>query len=275
MGDQSRGDAKAKHANLVDHRAGKAAGETMSASTTGVSPVTRPGRPWYALGFSFLLSLVFSLWFASVIGRNLGLFFAGLVLVSILAPLLVVSEDALLRRVSLLIGIVAAIAVVWLSCVFNDSITLREWSRATLVLLIYAFAIAGLAVLLQRIRIPPAAVVILSLAWLSWPIWLAPALGRRESAERIVGVLVAANPTFAMQGALFQSFPVPWAQYRIAYQLTNIGDDIPYEMPTSVFWCVLLHGLIGLIAMLAAHWCWRADPGRPEHPPADQLSKST
>jgi hypothetical protein len=224
---------------------------------------------------SFFLSLVFSLWFACVIGRNLGLFFAGLVLASILGPLLVVSEATLLGRVSLLIGIVAAIAIVWLSCIFNDVITLWEWSRATLVLLIYTFAIAGVAALLQRIRIPPAAVVILSLAWLSWPIWLAPALGRRESAERTVGVLVAANPTFAMQGALFQSFPVPWAQYRIAYQLTNIGDDIPYEMPASVFWCVLLHGSMALIAMLAAHWHWRASPARPEHPPADQSPKST
>src|SRR5258706_7808376 len=247
----------------------------MSASTTGVSPVIRAGRPWYALGFSFLLSLVFLLWLASVIGRNLGLFFAGLVLASILGPLLVVSEDALLRRVSLLIGVVAAIAIIWLSCVFNDSITLREWSRATLVLLIYTFAIAGLAVLLQRIRIPPAAVVILSLAWLSWPIWLAPTLRGGKSAERVVAVLVTANPTFAMQGALFQSFPVPWAQYRIAYQLTNIGDDIPYQMPTSILWCVLLHGLIALIAMLAAHWRPVPNPAPPEHPPADQLSKST
>src|SRR5205814_3886332 len=114
------------------------------------------------------------------------------------------------------------------------------WSRATLVLLIYIFAIAGLAALLQRVRIPPAVAVLLSIAWLSWPIWLASVLRGRESAERVVAVLVAANPTFAMQGSLFKSFPVPWAQYRIAYQLTNIGDDIAYQMPTSVFWCVLL-----------------------------------
>src|SRR5258706_640580 len=109
----------------------------MSASTTGVWRVTRPGRPWYALGFSFLLSLVFLLWLASVIGRNLGLFFSGLVLASILAPLLVVFEAMLLRRVLLFIGIVAAIAIVLLSCGFNESTTILAWSPATPVLLVY------------------------------------------------------------------------------------------------------------------------------------------
>ena len=98
----------------------------MSACTTGVSPVTRPGRPWYVLGFSFSLSVTFSLWLAWVVGRNLGLFFGGLILGSLLAPLLVVAEDNLLRRASLLVGLVAAITIVWLGCVFNNTITLWE-----------------------------------------------------------------------------------------------------------------------------------------------------
>src|SRR5438876_1142672 len=85
----------------------------------------------------------------------------------------------------------------------------------------YALGFSSLAAFLVRIRISPAVVVILCLAWLSWPIWLAPALRGRASAERIVAVLVAANPIFAIQGALLRSFPVPWAQYRIAYRLTN------------------------------------------------------
>jgi len=211
---------------------------------------------------------VFSLWFAIVIGRNLGLFFAGLVLSSVLTPLLVIAESDLRQRLTILIGITSAIAIVWLSCVFNDTITLREWSRGTLVLLIYTLAIGSLGAAFERFRIPPAVVVILSLAWLSWPIWLAPALRGRESAERIVGVLVVANPTFAIQSALSSSFSVPWAQARIAYHLTNIGDDIPYQLP-SVFWCVLLNAIIALIAMPAAHWRWRASPARPAYPPAD------
>jgi len=233
---------------------------------TAVWAVLRAGGPCYA--FSFLLSLIFSVWLGAVIGRNLGMFFAGLILASVLAPLLVVAEEGGLRRILIVVGIVAAIVMVWISCLFNDTITLREWSRASLVLLIFAFASAALAGLLVRIRIPPAVVVILSLAWLSWPIWLAPALRGGASSERIVGRLVIVNPTFAMQGALSQSFPVPWAQSRIAYRLTNIGDDIPYQMPTTIAWCVLLHAVIAIIAMLAAHRRWRAaNPALPEHPP--------
>src|SRR5437588_13121335 len=113
-------------------------------------------------GFSVLVSLVFSLWLAVVLGRNLGLFFGGLVLASILTPLLAVSETELARRLAIVMGIIAAIAIVWLSCVSNDAITLWEWARAMVVLLIFALAAAALATLLVRISIPPAVVVILS-----------------------------------------------------------------------------------------------------------------
>src|SRR5215204_5822038 len=95
-------------------------------------------------GFSFLLSVLFSVWFAFVIGRNLGLFFGGLILASILTPLLIVAETNLPGRLSIAVGIVLAIAIVWLSCVSNDAITLGEWLGAVLVLLIFALAAAGL-----------------------------------------------------------------------------------------------------------------------------------
>jgi hypothetical protein len=248
----------------------------VTTSGTGVPPVILPLRPWYVLGLSFSISLLLSLWFAFLIGRNLGLFFGGLVLAAILAPLLVVAERDLSRRLSIAGGIVAAIAIVWLGSVFNGTIGIGEWFSGTLVLLIFTLAITALAALLERIHIPPAVVVILSLAWLSWPVWLAPSLRGRESSERTVAVLVAANPTFAIQGALSQSFPVPWAQHRIAYRLTNIGDDIPYQMPTSIVRCLIVHGVIAAIAMLGAHWPRRARlAAPPAHPPADQSPIST
>lgn len=222
-------------------------------------------------GFSFLVSLLLSLWLAFLIGRNLGLFFSGLVLASILAPLLIVAEESFSRRVSIAGGIAGGIAIVWLSCVFNDTIAFGEWIGATLVLLFLSLSIAAVAALLAKTRIPPAAVVVVSLAWLSWPVWLAPVLPGREST---VAVLVAANPTFAMQGALSQSFPVPWAQHRIAYRLTNIGDDISYQMPTSTVPCLIVHGVIATAAMFAAHWP-RKGRDLPAHPPADRSPIST
>ena len=246
----------------------------MTSSTTGTLRVKRRRRPWYMLGISFNIALLFSIWFAVFIGRNLGLFFGGLVLATALAPPLVVAEKRLPHQLSIVAGIVGAIGIVWLSCVFNDTISLWEWSRVTLVLLTYTLAISAIGLLISRVRIPPAVVIVLSFAWLSWPIWLAPALRGRESSERVAAILIAANPTFAIQGALSNSFPVPWAQHRIAYRLTNIGDDIPYEMPTSILRCVIAHGIIAAIAMLAAHWP-RRDRAQPAHPPADLSPRST
>jgi hypothetical protein len=226
-------------------------------------------------GFSFLLSLLLSLWSAFLIGRNLGLFFGGLILASILAPLLVITEREILRHLTVVASVTAGIGVVWLSCVFNDSIRFGEWSAASLVLLIYTLAVAALAVLLNRIRIPPAVVVVLALAWLCWPIWLAPILRGRAASERVVEVLVSFNPAFAIQGALFRSFPVPWAQHAIAYRLTNIGDDIPYQMPTSILRFLIVHGIIAAIALFAARRKRELTPALQVHPPADQSPRST
>src|SRR5882672_10164000 len=115
MGDQSGGHAQAQHKSLADYRARETAGDqtmTIAPRTTGILPVSRPGRPWYEWTFAFLLSFSFSIWFAVAIGRNLGLFFAGLTLATILAPM-IAGKNPLPC-----LSIVAAIALVWLSCVF-------------------------------------------------------------------------------------------------------------------------------------------------------------
>jgi hypothetical protein len=204
---------------------------------------------------------------AWAVGRNLGLILGGLAIIAILAPTIVLAETSWRGRVIIVIGIGCGIAAIWLGCIFNDSITFWEWGRCVVVLIVFGFTVGGLAALLVRIRLsPPAAaaiVVVLALAWLSWPIWLAPAI--RGAGEDTVGGLVAANPTFAIQGALFKSFPVPWVQHAIAYRLTNLGDDLPYLMPTSILRCVIAHALIALIAWSAAQW-----PARRVHQPAGQ-----
>src|ERR1043165_8473693 len=111
---------------------------------------------WAMGGFSFLLSLGFSIYLVVMLRRNLGLFFGGLVLISILAPLLLAVGRDFRERASILVGIVVAIAVVWLSGVLNDTISFGEWFRATLVLLFYTIATGGIAALMSRIRISPA-----------------------------------------------------------------------------------------------------------------------
>jgi hypothetical protein len=90
-----------------------------------------------------------------------------------------------------------------------------------------------------------ASTVVVGLGWLTWPVWMAPWL-TGEGREAVVAWLVWGHPVFALNGAMLEAFPVPWAQMPIAYRLTNIGDDIGYEMPQSVWACVIVHALIAV-----------------------------
>src|SRR5688572_1141110 len=122
MGDQSGGDAQARYDGVAGDRAGERGGEkAMTTGSTGILPVTRPRWPWYAAGFSFLLSLVLGLWLIWAVGRNLGLFFGGLAFSALLASSLVLGETSWRMRMAVCIGIVSGIAVVWVSCIFNHA----------------------------------------------------------------------------------------------------------------------------------------------------------
>src|SRR5687767_8109268 len=130
----------------------------MTSTPAGILPVPRTRWPWYAGGFAFILSIASSLYMAWAVGRNLGLMLGGLALVAILAPTIVLTQILWRARVLIVTGIGCGIAAIWLGCIFNDSITFWEWGQCVVVLIVFGFAVAGLAALLVRIRIsPPAA----------------------------------------------------------------------------------------------------------------------
>jgi hypothetical protein len=87
--------------------------------------------------------------------------------------------------------------------------------------------------------------VVAGCAWLSWPIWMAPWL-TGEGREHVVAGLVWGHPLFGINGWLWNVYPVPWAQHRLAYAWTNIGDDIVYTMPGSVWPSILVHMVVGI-----------------------------
>jgi hypothetical protein len=60
--------------------------------------------------------------------------------------------------------------------------------------------------------------------------------------------LVVEHPIFTLN-SIFPSLGV-WTQQRLMYQLTPLGQDVPYRLPTSIWPCVLLHGVIGLCLLL-------------------------
>src|SRR4051794_7073809 len=101
---------------------------SIASRTTGILPVSWVGRALLPdILLSFVLSLALSIWMAFAIGRNLGLFFGGLTLAAILAPI-IAGKNPLSC-----LSIFVAISLVWLSCIFNDAITVSEWFGATLV----------------------------------------------------------------------------------------------------------------------------------------------
>jgi hypothetical protein len=64
------------------------------------------------------------------------------------------------------------------------------------------------------------------LAWLSFPIWLSGAL---PGSQLKASVLL--QPLFAINGVLPQLGI--WTEQQVAYGLTNVGQDVPYQLPAS------------------------------------------
>ncbi|MCY2955126.1 MAG: hypothetical protein NTU53_24630 [Planctomycetota bacterium] len=189
------------------------------------------------------------------VGGTLGLYLGGLAVVGLIVPPVLLGQRTLLEGVVAGGGMIVAIAIVWVIPVFQSVMAISEWLSGCVVLVSYAISLLGLAFLLRRVLgsavVASALTVILGVSWLTWPIWLAPGL-TGAGRERIVADLVYAHPLFGLSGSMRPAFQVPWAQYRIAYLLTNIGDDIPYELPATIIPCLLLHFSTGGVLLFAS-----------------------
>src|SRR4051812_41394848 len=113
----------------------------------------------------------------------------------------------------------------------------------------YAATLLGIVAALLRLRISPLAAsaitVVLMTAWLTWPVWLSPYLTGLH-ADAIVARLVAIHPLFAVNGVIAPQSP--WSHWPIAYrELTTLGQDVAYEMPTSIWPTALFHAGLGAL----------------------------
>ena len=208
------------------------------------APAARsPQNPWLGPMIPLLLSTTGGVLCYRVAGPTLGLFIGGLLLAAILTGPLVTVEETWLGRSLVAFGVVHGIAGVWFFAALQTDIDLGPWAAAYLSLYALVLALSGLAIFLRSVHFGPtgaaAVATVWGLAWITWPIWLSPSL-HGETGDRIVAWLVPANPLFAMNSALRDRLDY-WAAQGIAYNLTKL-DEIPYTLPTSVGWCVLLHG---------------------------------
>jgi hypothetical protein len=198
---------------------------------------------------ALMVSLAAGAWCWHATGPGLGLFLGLLLLATLYMPGLIIAELGRGRRIALSAG-VCGTALVWLISVNFIDVSITEWLRCVVVFTAYVFALAGLVSLLQRARFPePLAagvVVLIGLLWLTWPVWMSPWLTQRS-----VNWLVPANPVFAINSVL--KHLGTWDHAPIAYRaLTNLNQDVPYQMPQTIFPATIVHLLIGTIAVIPA-----------------------
>jgi hypothetical protein len=182
-------------------------------------------------------------------GPSLDFYLGTVLMAAILTPATALgSEQQKLRWMSVVV-IVVALSTVWLAA---GAVSAFAWIQCVLVLTGFVVALAAAAILLYRLGLPPvlaaAIVTVLSLAWLTWPIWACSAL----RGQAIVWP-VAIHPLFAINSAC-RDLGI-WTEQRIAYRLTNMGQDVAYRLPASVLPCVAVH-LIMAAVLTALGWKW-------------------
>ena len=201
-------------------------------------------NPWLAPVFPLILSTLIGLLCLRAAGTTLGLFLGGLLLIVLITGPVIAAESTWLGRSLATAGIIHGLSAVWFYAVIHADLDLSLWAASYLTLAVTVIAIAAFATLLKStFHLGPigggAIATLLSMAWLTWPIWLSPAL-HAPHGGRIAAWLIPAHPAFALNTMLGPILGY-WAEQGIAYNLTNLGDDIGYTMPDGILWCILLH----------------------------------
>jgi hypothetical protein len=183
-------------------------------------------------------------------GPDQGLFLGTVLFATLILPPLVARERSVTSAIVCTVAFVDIPGLVWLAESFTPHATLGQSFGAYMVLAAFACAMCG-SVLFMRSYLGAVAAaaitMIISLAWLTWPIWLSPWLSTSLAAWLTpLHPLLAINHLFIEQGV--------WTQQRLMYRYTTLGQDISYVLPSSVVPCVVVHALIGLILLSPAVW---------------------
>jgi hypothetical protein len=175
-------------------------------------------------------------------GPTLGVFFGGLFVATFLTPGAVLAE----RKLAVIAAVVGPIAGVWLAAALQAGDPIGQWVEVTIVLTAYSLTLGGTAAGLARCGLPKilaaAGAIMLGLAWLTWPVWLSPAL-ERGFGERVVQFLVKIHPPLVANGVL--THEPAWTERSIAYHLTDLDQDVPVRLPNGIGACVAAHGVLG------------------------------
>jgi len=215
------------------------------------------------------------------VGANLGLFVAGFFSAAIITPSLCsalslvgsalrtigVTQPQTVRNAdptytqNLLaaLAIWLALSTTWSAAFFTSPLSPNQFLQLDLLLLAFQLTLTAASGLL-----PAPLVTLLAIAWLSWPIWLATFL--RGVSPRTIYWLVQTYPPLVTNGVL--TWEPPWSERSLAYRwLTNLNQDVMYQLPTSawraiVFMLLVAGGLMLVsytVRRLRSKYVWKLD----------------
>jgi len=188
-----------------------------------------------------LFALGLSLVGYQVTGATLDLFVGGIFIAALITPPLaaVSSQSA--------IGICLGIAGTWWLAVHRYAISIGQWSMCLGVLISFTLVLTTTVRLLIRLKLPAvvasAIITLLSLAWLTWPIWLSSTLaGAQLHWSVIFQPILVINHIISNLGI--------WTEQQVAYGLTNLGQDVQYQLPSSAWPIIAMQSGLSILASL-------------------------
>lgn len=181
-------------------------------------------------------------------GGTLGFYLGPVMAVTLILPVMVAGHARLIGATIAAGAMLDAVGLAWLLAAFGPNLTFLQWLQCYLLLAAYAFALMALT------RATAAWVaVVLGVAWLTWPLWTAPFLD-----ITLARWLTPAHPLMAINRVVLDHGV--WMEQPLMYRHATLGQDVPYALPRSIWPCVLVHTLIGLLLLAPAGW--RARAGR-------------
>jgi hypothetical protein len=190
---------------------------------------------------------------AAAAGTTLGLALGGFFVVALLLPPATAGIATLRGRLGCWAIISGVVAIVCLGLIGPQKATFGQWGGLLAIAAGLGLALIGLTAAWERIGFHPvlaaAASLLAGFAWLTWPIWLSPALAAGLGGRWTVD-LVQIDPPLTANGIL--TFTPPWTEQTLAYQWTVLDQDVPIRLPASAFPCAAVHGLAGAALLAAA-----------------------
>lgn len=189
------------------------------------------------------------------ISKSVGQFIAPILFFSLVLPQ-VVGRSFIQNFVTISI-MSASVVSTWLWGANGGWVTWTEVIGCSAVLITWLLAVTGMTRALRLIfdrTFANTVITAVAIAWLTWPVWLSTALpGRLE----MVGWLVWAHPLFSINSAVLELGA--WSVEPLAYHLTNLGQDVSYQMPETIWPAILLNIMFASLHLI---------PRAKEHAPA-------